>query len=102
MHAGQIAEISSTRELFESPRHPYTAKLIASTPSPEGDVHALSSVTGNLPDMRSASMPKCRFHARCERALGRCAVEALPVVSVGPGHSTWCFNPLAPANDQRV
>lgn len=97
MHAGQIAEVASTRELFESPRHPYTAKLIASTPSPQGDVHTLSSVAGNLPDMRSNTMPKCRFYARCERALERCATERLPVVPMGPAHNAWCFNPLSPS-----
>jgi peptide/nickel transport system ATP-binding protein len=98
MHAGQIAEVAGTRELFESPRHPYTAKLIASTPSPEGDVNALSSVAGNLPDMRSERLPKCRFYARCERALERCAVEDLPEVPVAPGHSAFCFNPLPSAS----
>lgn len=33
MHAGHVVETAPTEILFQSPRHPYTAKLIGATPS---------------------------------------------------------------------
>ena len=32
MHAGHVVEVAPARELFARPRHPYTARLLASTP----------------------------------------------------------------------
>src|SRR5438093_4740285 len=34
MHAGHVVEAAPTAALFTGPRHPYTARLIASTPRP--------------------------------------------------------------------
>jgi peptide/nickel transport system ATP-binding protein len=94
MHAGHVVEASPCAALFENPRHPYTARLIATTPSPQIDIDGLSSIPGNLPDLRRSNLPSCRFHARCERALARCTSEALPSRQVGENHAVYCFNPL--------
>ncbi len=97
MHAGHVVETAPTATLFAAPRHPYTARLIASTPSPDVEIDSLSSIPGNLPDLRRNDLPKCRFHARCERAVAQCAAEPLPEATFGAGHSVRCFNPLAGA-----
>ena len=94
MHAGHVVESASTAALFSSPMHPYTARLVASTPRPDGSVDALDSIPGNLPDLRRSDLPACRFHARCERALDKCRVEPLPEIARGTDHSVRCFNPL--------
>jgi peptide/nickel transport system ATP-binding protein len=94
MHAGHVVEVAPTRELFSRPCHPYTARLIASTPTREGSIASLSSIPGNLPDLRRADLPKCRFHARCERATEECARDAAPAVALGDGHRAYCFHPL--------
>jgi len=94
MHAGHVVEEAPTAELFQAPRHPYTAQLIASTPTPEKSVDGLSSIPGNLPDLRRADLPSCRFLARCERALESCGNQALPDVTVAAAHRVHCFNPL--------
>ena len=95
MHAGHVVESAPTALLFSQPRHPYTARLIASTPSPGVEIDSLSSIPGNLPDLRRDDLPACRFHARCERALARCPTEAMPAVTFEAGHHARCFNPLA-------
>jgi peptide/nickel transport system ATP-binding protein len=94
MHAGHVVESAPTASLFGRPLHPYTARLIASTPRPDGSVDALDSIPGNLPDLRRSDLPACRFHARCERSLARCPVEPPPEVVNGPAHRVRCFNPL--------
>ena len=37
MYAGQIVELGCAREIYDSPRHPYTQALIAATPTIHGD-----------------------------------------------------------------
>ena len=94
MHAGHVVETAPTQALFTKPGHPYTGRLIASTPGPEQKIGTLASIPGNLPDLRRDDLPACRFHARCDRALADCTTRVLPTVEMGPpGHTVRCFNP---------
>ena len=69
---GQAVEDAVTGSLFAAPRHPYTRRLISSTPGPAGSISSLAPVPGNLPDLRRTDLPACRFAERCERADERC------------------------------
>ncbi len=98
MHAGHVVETAPTSALFQAPRHPYTARLIASTPAPGQSIDSLASIPGNLPDLRRADLPSCRFRERCERSLPECTTHVLPTSSISRGesmpHTVRCFNPL--------
>ncbi len=94
MHAGHIVETATTAELFRQPRHPYTARLIASTPGPEQSISTLASIPGNLPDLRRDDLPSCRFHARCERAQEDCLKDFLSEKNTGNSHMVRCLHPL--------
>jgi peptide/nickel transport system ATP-binding protein len=94
MHAGHVVEAAPTAALFRAPAHPYTARLIASTPAPGQSIATLASVPGNLPDLRRADLPSCRFQERCERALPECVTDGLPTTIADSGHLVRCFNPL--------
>jgi oligopeptide/dipeptide ABC transporter ATP-binding protein len=94
MHAGQAVEAAPTRTLFAQARHPYTARLMSSTPGPETVLAALEPVPGNLPDLRRADLPACRFAERCERASARCRSERPPLQTDADGHATACWHPL--------
>lgn len=93
MHAGHVVETATTGDLFKTPRHPYTARLIASTPHNVKNLRALSSIPGNLPDLRRDDLPPCRFSERCERVKPACA-QVLQRIDFGDGHSVACCNPL--------
>jgi peptide/nickel transport system ATP-binding protein len=95
MHAGHVVETASTADLFKSPRHPYTAKLIAATPHSAGKLRELTSIAGNLPDLRRDDLPVCRFAERCERRVAQCDTSPLNRLEVGPGHTIACWNPAA-------
>ena len=88
MHAGHVVETAPVAEIFRRPRHPYTARLIASTPAPEQSIATLASIPGSLPDLRRDDLPSCRFHARCERAQEDCVTTPLPAGAVR------CLHPL--------
>jgi peptide/nickel transport system ATP-binding protein len=92
MHAGHVVESAPTAELFESPRHPYTAKLIAATPKPGVSLEELAAIPGGLPDLRG-ELPACRYRSRCERYAFFCD-EPLPVQEVGTEHTVACWKPL--------
>jgi len=97
MHAGHAVEAAPTRTLFEAPRHPYTARLMGSTPGPDSTLAALSPVPGALPDLRRADLPACRYAERCERASARCRSER-PTLDPAAPHAVACWHPLEPAH----
>ncbi len=90
MYLGRIVETGSTAEVFMSPRHPYTALLLAAHPSLEEPAHRTTPVLqGDLPS--PDNIPSgCRFRSRCHLAEPICAEIDPPRVEVGPGHDTWC------------
>jgi peptide/nickel transport system ATP-binding protein len=94
MHAGHVVEVAPTAELFARPRHPYTARLIATMPHAVADLRSLAAIPGSLPDLRRGDLPACRFLDRCDRAEAACVQRPLPRVSVGPAHAVACRRPL--------
>ncbi|WP_162941405.1 oligopeptide/dipeptide ABC transporter ATP-binding protein [Desertimonas flava] len=72
MYLGEIVELGSTAEVFESPQHPYTRALIEANPAlVDQHTRALRSLVGTIPD--PARPPQgCRFHSRCPVATSRC------------------------------
>jgi peptide/nickel transport system ATP-binding protein len=93
MHAGHAVESALTKSLFAAPRHPYTARLMSSTPGPRSTLASLLPVPGQLPDLRRADLPACRFSERCERASAGCA-SPLPSLALDGAHSVACWHPL--------
>jgi peptide/nickel transport system ATP-binding protein len=94
MHAGHVVETAPTAELFAHPRHPYTARLIATTPHAGSDLRSLAAIPGYLPDLRRSDLPACRFSERCERAEPACSELPLARLDAGAMHSVACRRPL--------
>jgi len=72
MYLGQIVERGPATQVLRRPRHPYTAALLASVPSPDPDRRdGLKVLEGDVP---SAVHPPagCRFHPRCPYAMAVC------------------------------
>jgi peptide/nickel transport system ATP-binding protein len=98
MHAGHAVEAAPAKALFSAPQHPYTQRLISSTPGSGGSIEALLPVPGNLPDLRRSDLPACRFAERCPRAAERCLTEP-PRLDPTAAHAVACWFPgeaLAP------
>ncbi len=91
MYAGQFVEMASSDEIFASPRHPYTAGLLAA--NPHLAAHGpLPSIPGTVPP--PGEWPAgCRFAARCRYATDDCSVSAVAARIEGPGRMTRCLYP---------
>ncbi|MGW1011183.1 ABC transporter ATP-binding protein [Streptomyces termitum] len=74
MYAGRIVEARSTDDLFDRPRHPYTAGLLACTPRIEAGAPAPRPVPGRPVSLAEAP-PGCSFAARCAHTVARCTEE---------------------------
>ena len=89
MYAGNVCEIAKTEDLYEQPRHPYTALLLAAVPRLDRK-KTLSIIPGNIPNLIEPPSG-CRFHPRCKYAKEKCS-EAPPVLEqVEPEHFVACY-----------
>ncbi|MET0491610.1 MAG: dipeptide ABC transporter ATP-binding protein [Actinoplanes sp.] len=104
MYLGRIVETAPADQLYEQPRHPYTAALLSATPVADpdrADQRRPILLTGDVPS--PADPPAgCRFHPRCPIARPRCSVEAPALIAREPGddtHLTACHFPLRDADE---
>ena len=77
------------RELFQSPRHPYTQALLSAIPSV--DIHNQSKPEILEGEITSPINPKpgCRFAARCKYATEACR-QPQKQQEISPGHFVRC------------
>jgi len=94
LYAGRLAEIGSTREVFDAPQHRYTKALLEATPSIDHERHTpLRLIPGSLPD--PTNPPEgCRFAARCAYAEADCRDPGPQLTPVGPDHDAACAHPV--------
>lgn len=98
MYGGKIAESGLLRDIFYSPRHPYTWGLLKSIPRIHEESGAkLVPIWGQPPDLL-APPQGCRFMPRCDYAMKICETEAPPFFDVSSGHQAacWLLDPRAP------
>lgn len=92
MYAGRIVERGTVDEVLDSPRHPYTQGLIASTPMANDRGRPLRQIPGAAPP--PLGRPEgCPFRPRCPRATETCLVDP-PETLVAENRGWRCFHPL--------
>ncbi|CAL9620123.1 Vitamin B12 import ATP-binding protein BtuD [Nocardiopsis dassonvillei] len=78
MYAGEIVEIGDAGSLFERPRHPYTAALLAADPSGDPSEGRLPTIPGRVPLV--GQWPSgCHFADRCAFAAAGCSQGPVPL-----------------------
>ena len=85
MYAGQIVEEGEIREIFKSPKHPYTQGLMKSIPViGENKNEELYNIKGLVPN--ATEFPKgCHFNPRCEIGNDKCTQD-LPILEAVPNN----------------
>jgi peptide/nickel transport system ATP-binding protein len=92
MYAGKVVEEAPVRELFRSPRHPYTQGLIRSIPridTAAREKTRLEQIPGVVPKLISPQ-PGCRFAGRCKYVTPICTQQTPELREVAPGHKVAC------------
>lgn len=90
MYVGRVAEIGPPQALFKSPKHPYTAALLASLPKPDPlQRHERTIPEGEIAN--PANPPSgCYFHPRCPYVIEQCKQETPPLEEIVPGRYVSC------------
>jgi len=101
MYAGQVVERGTADELFDQPRHPYTAGLLRSLPRVTERVERLAVIPGSVPNPKRWP-DGCRFHPRCPHAWSRCRAEMPPLTEGHRASRCWLEGEPGRRTDVRV
>lgn len=99
MYGGKVVERGTTADIFNDPRHPYTAGLLSSIPrldQPRPD--RLPSIAGT-PASAGNIAPGCVFAARCPHRFDACSIQPELRMVGDAGHHVACH--LNSAADER-
>ncbi|WP_436907722.1 ABC transporter ATP-binding protein [Halosimplex marinum] len=89
MYAFEITEVGPTEEILENSAHPYTRKLLRSTPDLEGPLNQMEAIEGAAPD--PVNVPEgCSFHPRCPMATDKCREQDPGLYDVTDEHTSAC------------
>ncbi|MDB4223597.1 ATP-binding cassette domain-containing protein [Granulosicoccus sp.] len=90
MYLGRLVETAPTRELFASPRHPYTKALLSAIPSLDPDDQGdRQKLEGEIPSPTNPP-PGCKFHTRCPHVVDICRKEEPKLAKLGLAHDVAC------------
>ncbi len=88
LYAGRLMEVSTVREMFTDPKHPYAKALINSLPSLEnqGVFHGIPGLAPSLLRLPGG----CPFHPRCSQAMEICTTEIPKLEILQDGRTVAC------------
>ena len=92
MYLGAMAELAPSKDIMESPLHPYTKALRSAVPFADPDASRARNrikLTGDVPSPMSAQTG-CKFASRCSQCTKACREEAPTLREVRPGHFVSC------------
>ena len=101
MYAGEIVERGPAHEVYRTPRHPYTAALLAAVPRIE-DAAPMVGIPGRPP---LAVVPdRCPYSDRCAFARPRCRDGHPPLEQLAPTRDVRCVrtHELGPIEPERA
>ena len=88
MYAGRLVEVSTVREMFTEPKHPYAKALIGSLPNLDNK-GVFQGIPGLAPSL--LRLPSgCAFHPRCPAAKDICSTTRPEVRKLASGRIVTC------------
>lgn len=96
MYLGRIVEMGPTRQVFSSPRHPYTEALLSAVPMLDLDAIRKKRIVlrGEIPNPITPPSG-CVFRTRCPLASSACEEQRPPLLAGRGTHAVACFHPIA-------
>lgn len=91
MYLGKIVELTTSRNIFRNPLHPYTRALLSAIPIPKVGVKKERIILqGDVPS--PVNPPKgCIFSGRCPYVMPKCKEAPPPMFEAGTGHMVSCY-----------
>lgn len=89
MYGGQIVEKGIAKEVFSTPRHPYTRMLLGSYLSLDSQDNIIIPEMHESPDL-TMDTGNCRFSANCRSCSGACKKGAPQWVEISRTHKALC------------
>ncbi len=89
MYAGRIVETGNVADVFGSPQHPYTKRLLDSLPV-IGGRRGLSAPIPGAPPALGEEPEGCNFRPRCPYATEACAAADPALRELSPGRAAAC------------
>lgn len=90
MYTGNLVEVGSKQDIFQSPAHPYTRGLLNAVPTLHTSrSQPLKTIEGTVPPLHA--LPSgCHFEPRCDFRIDQCRSALPALLEVGPGHWARC------------
>lgn len=90
MYLGRLVEITTAKQLYANPLHPYTKALLNAVPIPDPELKKTRELlTGDIPS--PANPPEgCAFHTRCKECMDICKTARPQLKEIEPGHFAAC------------
>ena len=90
MYLGRIVELTTDRELYRNPLHPYSRALLSAVPVPDPEIQKQKIVLqGDVPSPMNPPTG-CTFHTRCPECVDICPREIPVFKDVGNEHWVAC------------
>ncbi len=91
MYLGKLVELTSEKELYENPSHPYTKALLSAMPIPVvGHKKKRIILEGDIPSPLHPPTG-CVFHGRCPNCIGDICSQSVPQIKeIKPNHHVAC------------
>jgi oligopeptide/dipeptide ABC transporter ATP-binding protein len=90
MYLGKLVELTTSKNLYAQPTHPYTQALLSAIPHADPDMRMdRQRLKGDVPS--PVNPPSgCRFHTRCPIAVDQCKVDDPVWREIRPDHFVAC------------
>ena len=92
MYLGSIVELTTSKEIYDKPLHPYTKALMSAVPIPDPEASRAKHrilLEGDVPSPINIP-PGCKFQGRCPLCQEICRMEEPQLREVKPGHFVAC------------
>jgi len=90
MYLGRIVELTTDRELYRNPLHPYSQALLSAVPVPDPEIRQQKILLkGDVPSPVNPP-PGCTFHTRCPQCEDICSRETPDFRDLGNEHWVAC------------
>ncbi len=92
MYLGKIMEITTSKNLYGRPEHPYTRALLSAIPIPDPRVEEKKvriRMKGEIPSPINPPLG-CRFQNRCPYAVEKCRTEEPSLIQMEDEHFVAC------------